>query len=134
MPQKRPLHRNVLVKQDEDIEKVNETGLVVNVGGKRYARPESGVVVSVSNSVKASGYVAVGERVFFSKYAGVVVRPEGEELLLLSTNELLGVLEGDDVKIGETNDLAGMMEVTRRINMVRDLKPEEDGNRRDAVI
>ena len=38
--------------------------------------------------------VKAGDRVLFGKYSGTEIKLEGEELLILREDEILGVLEG----------------------------------------
>ena len=38
--------------------------------------------------------VAKGDKIIFGQYAGSTVKVDGEELLILSENEIFGVLEG----------------------------------------
>ena len=56
----------------------------------RYAGHEgTGVVVEVDKS----NLVKVGDRVLFGKYAGQTVKVNGEELLVMREEDIMGVLE-----------------------------------------
>ena len=100
---------NVLVKQLEERAAVSSSGLILNVGGRSWKRPDNGVVIAVSRKVERDGSLAVGEKVFFGKFAGVTVKWGGEELLLFSAKELLGTFEGDGIEVVKTHDMDGDM-------------------------
>ena len=102
------LETNILVKQYDDERNCSNSGLVYNAGGNMYKKPELGEVVCISDFVKD---IKIGDKVFFSKYAGVRMQVEGEDLLLLSRNEIFGINNhGVKIEMGETKDLLGIME------------------------
>lgn len=65
-------------------------------------RKAEGYVVAVgTGKIKYSGAiqplsVAVGERIMFGKYAGSTMRMNGEELVVIRDEEIIGVVEEDD--------------------------------------
>ena len=82
----RPLHDRVIVKRivlpDTAGEKPDQ-GEVLAVGpGKR---DEAGKLLPMD--------VKVGDRVLFGKYAGQTVKVNGEELLVMREEDIMGVLE-----------------------------------------
>jgi chaperonin GroES len=92
----RPLGDRVVVKRDQTKEKVMESGLYIPVAAQD--KPTEGVVVSVGNGAWRSDgklwppEVAVKDRVLFGKYAGTDFKVDGEDVVILREEEILGVL------------------------------------------
>lgn len=90
-----PLHDRVVVKRIEQ-ERTTAAGIVIpdTVGEK----PDQGEVLAVGPGKRLEGGprgvpdVKVGDRVLFGKYAGTTVKVEGEELLVMREDDLLGVV------------------------------------------
>jgi chaperonin GroES len=93
----RPLHDRIVLRRITALEKtaggiiipdtVQEKpmeGEVIAVGPG--ARNEQGVVVPLD--------VKAGDRVLFGKWSGTEVKLDGEELLIMKENDLMGVIEG----------------------------------------
>ena len=92
----RPLHDRVIVKRLES-ERTTAAGIVIPdsagekpdqgevLAGGPGKRDESGKIIPMD--------VKVGDRVLFGKYAGQTVKVEGEELLVMREEDLMGVLE-----------------------------------------
>lgn len=92
----RPLHDRVIVKRLES-ERTTAAGIVIpDSAGEK---PDQGEVLAVGPGKRdESGKiipmdVKVGERVLFGKYAGQTVKVEGEELLVMREEDIMGVLE-----------------------------------------
>ncbi len=91
----RPLHDKVVVKRND--EKTTSSGIVIpqNAGDK----PTQGTVVAVGPGKFDDGgtlrevSVKAGDVVVFREYGGSEVRVNGEDLLVISDHDLLGVLE-----------------------------------------
>ncbi|MFC4487860.1 MULTISPECIES: co-chaperone GroES [Tepidiphilus] len=92
----RPLHDRVIVKRLES-ERKTASGIVIpDTAGEK---PDQGEVIAVGNgkiledgSVRPMS-VKPGDKVLFGKYAGQTVKVEGEELLVLREEDILGVIE-----------------------------------------
>ncbi|MDD2408861.1 MAG: co-chaperone GroES [Tepidiphilus sp.] len=92
----RPLHDRVIVKRLES-ERKTASGIVIpDTAGEK---PDQGEVIAVGNgkiledgSVRPMS-VKPGDKVLFGKYAGQSVKVEGEELLVLREEDILGVIE-----------------------------------------
>ena len=92
----RPLHDRVIVKRLE-AERKTASGIVIpDSAGEK---PDQGEVLAVGNgkiledgNVRPVG-VKVGERVLFGKYAGQTVKIDGEELLVMREEDIMGVLD-----------------------------------------
>jgi chaperonin GroES len=92
----RPLHDRVLVQRLEEVQK-SKGGIIIPDTAKE--KPAEGKVIAVGDGkVLESGEksplnVKVGDRVLFSKYAGAEVKVEGEEFLIMSESDILGIVE-----------------------------------------
>lgn len=92
----RPLHDRILVKRMEG-EAKTATGIIIPDNAKE--KPMEGKVVAVGNGkVLENGTVRklevkAGDRVLFSKYSGSEVKMDGAEHLILTENDILGIIE-----------------------------------------
>ncbi|KEF31696.1 MAG: co-chaperone GroES [Gammaproteobacteria bacterium] len=92
----RPLHDRVVVRRKEEEEKT--AGGIVLPGAAKE-KPSQGEVIAVGNGrVLDNGEtqalaVKVGDTVVFGQYAGNTVKIDGEELLIMSENDIFGVIE-----------------------------------------
>ena len=92
----RPLHDRVIVKRVE-AERTTASGIVIpDSAGEK---PDQGEVLAVgpgkrdeSGKLNAPD-VKVGDRVLFGKYSGQAVKVEGEELLVMREEDIMGVVE-----------------------------------------
>ena len=92
----RPLHDRMLVKRlDEGEQKVG--GIIIPDSAKE--KPQQAEVKAVGNGklLDSGERVALdvkpGDRILFGKYSGSEIKIEGEEYLILTEDEILGVLE-----------------------------------------
>jgi len=93
----RPLHDRVVIKRVEAEEKT-ASGIVLP--GNAAEKPDMGEVVSVgtgklldNGSVRAL-QVKAGDKVIFGKYSGQTVKVDGNELLVMREEDIMGVVEG----------------------------------------
>ncbi len=93
----RPLHDRVIVKRIE-AERTTASGIVIpDTAGEK---PDQGQVVSVgTGKVGDDGKVRpmavkAGDRVLFGKYSGQAVKVDGQELLVMREEDIMGVVEG----------------------------------------
>jgi chaperonin GroES len=83
------------VKRLEEKESVRG-GIVIPDTAKE--KPQEGEVMAVgngkvlNNGTRVAMDVKVGDRILFGKYAGSEVKLEGEELLIMREEDILGVL------------------------------------------
>ena len=93
----RPLHDRVVIRREE--EETKTSGGIV-LPGSATEKPSRGEVVAVGNGkLQDNGEVRPldvkkGDKVIFGQFAGNTVKVEGEELLIMSENEILAVIEG----------------------------------------
>ena len=92
----RPLHDRVIVKRLEE-ERKTASGIVIPDAAAE--KPDQGQVIAVgkgkileNGEVRALD-VKVGDRVLFGKYSGQTVKVDGEELLVMREEDIMGVLE-----------------------------------------
>lgn len=91
----RPLHDRVIVKRIEEKERT-KGGIIIPDSAKET--PAEGKIVAVGPGKKEDGKVValsvkVNDTVIFSKYAGSEIKVEGEDLLIMREEDILGVLE-----------------------------------------
>lgn len=91
----RPLHDRVVVRREE--EETKTAGGIV-LPGSAAEKPSRGEVIAVGNGrILDNGEVRMldvkaGDNVMFGQYSGNTIKIDGEELLILSESEILGVL------------------------------------------
>ena len=92
----RPLHDRVLVRRLED-ETTTPGGIVIPDSAKE--KPAQGEIIAAgkgkildNGDVRALD-VQVGDKVLFGKYAGTEVKVDGEELLVMREDDIVGVVE-----------------------------------------
>lgn len=95
MAKVRPLHDRLLVKRIEEGETIRG-GIIIPDSAKE--KPQEGEVIAVGKGkVTDDGKVVPldvkeGDRILFGKYSGSEIKLDGEELLILREDEVLGVL------------------------------------------
>ncbi len=91
----KPLHDRVIVRRIEEGEQVRG-GIIIPDTAKE--KPQEGEVVAVGEGKhKDDGSrqtldVQVGDRVLFGKYSGSEIKLDGEELLIMREDEILGII------------------------------------------
>ncbi len=92
----RPLHDRILVKRVEEKETV-KGGIIIPDTAKE--KPQEGEVIAVGNGKKTEEGkvipldVKAGDRILFGKYSGTEIKIDGQELLIVREDEVLGVIE-----------------------------------------
>ena len=92
----RPLHDRVIVKRLEE-ERKTASGIVIPDAAAE--KPDQGQILAVGpgkrdeNGKHVALDVKVGDRVLFGKYAGQSVKVDGEELLVMREEDIMGVVE-----------------------------------------
>lgn len=93
--QVRPLHDRVLVKRFNEEEK-SKGGIIIPDTAKE--KPIQGEIIAVGQGrVGEDGKVRPldvkkGDRVLFGKYAGTEIKIDGEELLMMREEDILGIM------------------------------------------
>ena len=92
----RPLHDRVIVKRLED-ERTTESGIVIPDSAAE--KPDTGEVIATgTGKLLDDGKVRPldvkqGDKVLFGKYSGQTVKIEGEEMLVMREEDIMGVLD-----------------------------------------
>ncbi len=91
----KPLGDRIVVKPQDEMESRTESGLVIPDTAKE--KPQLGEVLAVGPGEFKDGDrvpvdVNVGDVVFYSKYGGTEVKHNGEDLLILSSRDVLAIL------------------------------------------
>jgi len=91
----RPLHDRVIVKRIEE-ERKTPGGIVIPENAAE--KPDQGEVLAIgTGKVMDDGKVRplavkVGDRVIFGKYSGSTVKVDGDELLVMREEDIMGVV------------------------------------------
>jgi chaperonin GroES len=91
----RPLHDRVIVKR-LDQERKTASGIVIPDNAAE--KPDQGEIIAVGpgkrdeNGKIIALDVKVGDKVLFGKYSGQTVKVEGEELLVMREEDIMGVV------------------------------------------
>ena len=91
----RPLHDRILVKRIDE-ETKTKGGIIIPDTAKE--KPQEGKVIAVgAGKVNEDGTtrpmdVKAGDRILFSKYAGTDVKVDGEDLIIIREDDVLGIL------------------------------------------
>jgi chaperonin GroES len=91
----KPLGDRIVVKPQDEEESRTASGLVIPDTAKE--KPQLGEVLAVGPGEFRDGErvpvdVSVGDVVFYSKYGGTEVKHDGEDLLILSSRDVLAIL------------------------------------------
>jgi chaperonin GroES len=93
----RPLYDRIVVKRLDSQDEKTASGLIIPDTAKE--KPQEGEVVAVGKGKRLEDGkvvtldVQVGDRILFGKYSGSEVKLNGEELLIMREDEVLGVLD-----------------------------------------
>jgi chaperonin GroES len=90
-----PLHDRVLVRRVESEEKT-AGGLIIPDSAKE--KPAEGLIVAVGAGARDEDGdriamdVKEGDRILFGKWSGTEITIDGEELLIMKENDIMGIL------------------------------------------
>lgn len=86
-----PLFDKVVIKNCE-AEETTKSGIVLTGAAKE--KPQFAEVVAVGPGIKdVTMQVKVGQKVVYSQYAGTTVKLDGSEYIVISQNDILGIIE-----------------------------------------
>jgi len=92
----RPLHDRVIVKRIDEGEQVRG-GIIIPDTAKE--KPQEGEVIAVGegkyrkDGTRQALDVKAGDRVLFGKYSSSEIKIDGEELLIMREDEILGIIQ-----------------------------------------
>ena len=90
-----PLHDRVIVKRIEEGEQIRGSIIIPDSAKEK---PQEGEVIAVGegkykeDGSRQSLDVKVGDRVLFGKYSSSEIKIDGEELLIMREDEILGII------------------------------------------
>ena len=93
----RPLNDRVMVRRLEEEESTR--GGIIIIPDAAKEKPQQAEVVAVGNGKlmddgqRAAMDVKAGDRILFGKYSGTEIKIDGEELLIMREEEVLGILK-----------------------------------------
>ena len=93
----KPLHDRVIVRRIEDNNNQTAGGLFIPDSAKE--KPQEGEIIAAGEGkYKEDGSrqtlgVKAGDRILFGKYSGSEIKMDGEELLIMREDEILGIIE-----------------------------------------
>jgi chaperonin GroES len=93
----RPLHDRVLIRRMEQ-EAMTKGGIMIPDTARE--KPMEGEVLAVGPGARGEDGtvrpldVNVGDRVLFGKWSGTEIRLEGEELMIMTESDIMGLVEG----------------------------------------
>jgi chaperonin GroES len=96
----RPLYDRIVVKRVEEQDEKTVSGLIIPDTAKE--KPQQGEVVAVGKGKRLEDGKVVpldvqpGDRILFGKYSGLEIKLDGNEYLIMSEDEVLGVLAGSN--------------------------------------
>jgi chaperonin GroES len=99
----RPLHDRVIVKRIDEGEQVRG-GIIIPDSAKE--KPQEGEVIAVGDGKhlkdgkRQALDVKAGDRVLFGKYSSSEVKIDGEELLIMREDEILGIISRAGAAVG----------------------------------
>jgi chaperonin GroES len=94
----RPLYDRIVVKRLDTQDEKTAGGLIIPDSAKE--KPQEGQVVAVGKGKRLEDGklvpldVQVGDRILFGKYSGSEIKIDGQELMIMREDEVLGVLDG----------------------------------------
>ena len=92
----RPLHDRVLIKRVEQ-EAITAGGIMIPDTARD--KPAEGDVLAVGPGIRGEDGmvrpldVNVGDRVLFGKWSGTEIRLEGEELMIMTESDIIGLVD-----------------------------------------
>lgn len=99
----KPLHDRVIVRRIEESAQTSG-GIIIPDSAKE--KPQEGEIIAVGEGkYKEDGTrqaldVKEGDRVLFGKYSGSEITLDGEELLMMREDEILGIINRADATAG----------------------------------
>ena len=93
----RPLHDRVVVRRVA--EELKTAGGII-LPDSAAEKPQEGEIIAVGEGGRDDGGriitpdVKVGDTIIFGKWSGTEIKIDGEELLIMKENDIMGVVEG----------------------------------------
>lgn len=85
-----PLANRVLVERVEEV-KQTASGIIIPDNAKE--KPQQATVLAIGPEVEEDGHIKAGDKIVFGKYSGTEITVDGKELLILNSDDILGILK-----------------------------------------
>ena len=85
----KPLANRVLIQRAEE---VTTTASGIIIPGSAKEKPQQGKVIAVGPDAADEG-ISEGDTVVFGKYGGTEITLDDQELLILTSDDILGILQ-----------------------------------------
>ena len=98
----RPLHDRVMIRRIDPATK--STGGII-IPDTAQEKPMEGEIVAVGPGARNEAGkvvpldVKAGDRILFGKWSGSEIKLDGEDLLIMSESDIMGVLEGPAIAV-----------------------------------
>jgi chaperonin GroES len=98
----RPLHDRVMIRRIDPATK--STGGII-IPDTAQEKPMEGEIVAVGPGARNEAGKVVpldvkpGDRILFGKWSGSEIKVDGEDLLIMSESDIMGVLEGPTITV-----------------------------------
>ena len=98
----RPLHDRVVVRRI-DAEEKTKGGIIIPDTVKE--KPQEGEIIAVGSGARDEAGklvpldVKAGDRILFGKWSGTEIKLDGEDLLIMSESDIMGVIEGPAISV-----------------------------------
>jgi chaperonin GroES len=98
----RPLHDRVMIRRIDPATK--STGGII-IPDTAQEKPMEGEIVAVGPGARNEAGKVVpldvkpGDRILFGKWSGSEIKIDGEDLLIMSESDIMGVLEGPTISV-----------------------------------
>lgn len=97
----RPLSDRIVVHVPKKGEKVTSSGFIIPEAVNEKEKPQQGEVLAVGPGRTENGVVLpidvqVGDQILFSKFSGINLEVNDEEILILTERDVLAVLVGTE--------------------------------------
>ncbi|SFP43759.1 co-chaperone GroES [Hydrogenimonas thermophila] len=86
----KPLANRVLVERVDEPQKT-ASGIIIPDNAKE--KPQEAKVLAIGPEVEEEGQISVGDTVVFGKYSGTEITVDGKELLILNSDDILGIMK-----------------------------------------
>ena len=98
----RPLHDRVMIRRIDPTNK--STGGII-IPDTAQEKPMEGEIVAVGPGARNEAGkvvpldVKAGDRILFGKWSGSEIKVDGEDLLIMSESDIMGVIEGPTITV-----------------------------------
>lgn len=85
----KPLNNMVIIKKLEE-EVKSKSGIILSPSTEDKERNDIGEVIAIADGINE---LTIGDKVIYSKYAGTLLKQDGEDYLIIDIDDILAVKE-----------------------------------------